>query len=227
MRIICRGAGALLALTALVGSARASAQGADPRGYIYVDTHINPSAGSLRVLSRDSALVVALPGWLLGVLPNHVVLYHRNQVHFAPTHSAEVWTWDPATRRDVRLYPNRPWGSVRRAYVDTVRAIYQRVGAEWFRVNNYPMDPERFDSRLLDSVIVGPSPRTVTFRVEFGGGDGTPAATPRLDVLVRCHDVGTARARCVERATSQTGRVERLESLPGPVRLRSNASTRL
>ena len=50
-----------------------------------------------------------LPGWVLRVLPNDVVLYHRNQIHLAPTHSAELWTWDPVTRRDARLYSSKPF----------------------------------------------------------------------------------------------------------------------
>jgi hypothetical protein len=78
--------------------------------YVLVDTHVNPSAGRLYVLSRDAdRLVTELEGWVLRVLPNDVVLYHRNQVHFAPTHSAELWTWDPATHRDTQLYSSKPF----------------------------------------------------------------------------------------------------------------------
>jgi len=78
--------------------------------YVLVDTHVNPSAGRLYVLSHNAERVVTeLPGWVLRVLPNDVVLYHRNQVHFAPTHSAELWTWDPATRRDAQLYSSKPF----------------------------------------------------------------------------------------------------------------------
>jgi hypothetical protein len=78
--------------------------------YVLVDTHVNPSAGRLYVLSHNAERVVTeLPGWVLRVLPNDVVLYHRNQVHFAPTHSAELWTWDPATRRHAQLYSSKPF----------------------------------------------------------------------------------------------------------------------
>ena len=57
---------------------------------ILIDTHINPSAGRLIVLSRDRTPVTELPGWPLAVAADDVVVYHRNSTHFAPTHSVEV-----------------------------------------------------------------------------------------------------------------------------------------
>jgi hypothetical protein len=113
-----------------------------------------------------------------------------------------VWTWSGATKRDTRLYPGATPDSVRRAYVDTVRAIYRRAGEAWLRANNHHMDPARFDSGLSDSVTVSASGRDVVFAVRFGGGEGTPAATPPVDVIVRCRDVGLVSARCIERPAS-------------------------
>jgi hypothetical protein len=166
--------------------------------FLLLDSHTTPSAGMLGVLTRTLAPVTALPGWLLEVLPDDVVLYHRNMAHFAPTHSAELWTWDPKTGRDARLYPNQPWDSVRQAYIDTTRAIYQRVGEHWFNAHNHHMDPERFDTTLEDSVVVDATGHRVAFRMRFGGGEGTPAETPSLEVVVICRDVGSARAACSE-----------------------------
>lgn len=167
--------------------------------YVLVDTHVNPSAGVLYVLSdRGDRVVAELPGWVLRVLPNGVVVYYRNEVHFAPTHSAEVWTWDPVTHRDARLYPNEPYDSVRRAYVDSVRSIYARVDEGWFRAANHHKDPTRFDSSVGDTIMVADSGKTVVFAMRFGGGEGTPAETPRLDVMVTCRGVGTKRQRCTE-----------------------------
>jgi len=141
------------------------------------------------------------------VLPTDIVLYHRNNVHFAPTHWAELWTWDPATGRDTRLYPNAPADSLRRAYVDTVRSIYRRVGEEWFRANNHHKDPQRFDTRVGDTIVVAPSGRTIAFMMTFGGGEGTPAATPPLEVAVLCRAVGTTRSQCREYSAGALARV--------------------
>lgn len=166
---------------------------------ILVDTHINPSAGTIVVLNREKKRVRTLPGWVLRVLPGDVVLYHRNSVHFAPIHWVELWTWDPVTGRNARLYPNAPYDSVRRAYIDTVAAIYRRVGKAWFTANNHHMDPTKLDTRLSDSIVVAPKGGTLSFTIVFGSGDGTPAATPEMNVAVVCQDVATKRARCVER----------------------------
>jgi hypothetical protein len=174
--------------------------------FLVADTHINPSAGTIVVLTRERALVTTLPGWTLRVLPGETILYHRNNVHFAPTHWAELWTWDPTTRRDVRLYPNAPYDSLRRAYIDSVKTIYARVGPDWFRANNHHMDAERFDSRLGDTVVVARSGRTLAFPIMFGGGEGTPAATPPLDVVVVCREVGTKRAQCREQSLAALAR---------------------
>ena len=174
--------------------------------HILVDTHINPSAGTIVVLSHDWKPITTLPGWVLRILPGGTVLYQRNNVHFAPTHWAELWTWDPATNRDTRLYPNAPWDSVRRAYVDTVKAIYQRAGPAWFKANNHHMDAERFDTRLGDTVVVSPSGRAIAFAISFGGSEGSPAATPPLEVVVACRGVGTKRQRCSEQLLAALSR---------------------
>ena len=99
-------------VAALLLGARLPAQAVDttrtPSGrYIYVDHHVNPSAGRLVVLTKRLTRIAELPGWLLGIVGDDVALYHRNQVHFAPTHAVELWTYDPVTRRDTRLYPAR------------------------------------------------------------------------------------------------------------------------
>jgi hypothetical protein len=174
--------------------------------HVFIDTHTNPSAGRIIVLTRDVKRVITLDGWVLRVLPGDVVLYHRSSVHFAPTHWVELSTWDPATGRDHPLYPSEPPDSLRRAYVDTVRSIYRRVGEPWFHANNHHMDPERFDSRLGDTIVVSSSGRSVAFMVTFGGGERTPAATPPLEVAVVCRDVATRRSRCTEWAASELAR---------------------
>jgi hypothetical protein len=139
--------------------------------HLLIDTHVNPSAGTIVVLSPDLAPVTTLPGWVLRVLPTGTVLYHRSAVHFAPAHPVELRTWDAATRRDVRLYGT--------ANGDPVR--------------------ERLDARLADTVVVADAGRSLSFVVTFSPAAGSPAATPPFDVAVKCQDVGTKRAWCSER----------------------------
>src|SRR5262245_11783072 len=50
--------------------------------YIHVRYHINPSAETLFVFSRDLQLVGELDGWELATLPDDTIFYHQNQIHF-------------------------------------------------------------------------------------------------------------------------------------------------
>jgi hypothetical protein len=166
--------------------------------HVYLDTHSNPSAGTLIVLTRRLEPVTRLDGWLLRLLPTGVAVYHKNQVHFAPTHSAELWVYHAASGQDVLLYPRKPFDAVRRGYIDTTRAIYARVGEDWFRTRNYPMDPERFDSGLRDTLLTDSAGRSVVFVVRFGDVRNSPADTPVKDVVVTCRRIGSAGGRCRE-----------------------------
>lgn len=169
--------------------------------YFYLDTHVNPSAGTLVVLSRTLEPVAALNGWFATPLRDGTVVYHRSMVHFAPTHPEELWVYDARSREDVRLYPNAPYGAVRQAYIDDVRRIYARVGDDWFRINNHHGDPERFDSSIGREYATDANGNSIAFVATFGadGGD-SPAATPKLEVLVACLDV--AARRCSEESLS-------------------------
>jgi hypothetical protein len=181
--------------------------------YVLLDTHRTPSAGRLLVLSRSLQPVASLDGWLAAALPGGRIVYHHSLTHFAPTHPAELWVVDPFTGRNDRLYPTQPYGRVRRAYIEQVRAIYARVGEAWFRVNNHHGDPERFDSAIGPPYAVSPDGRALAFAASFGNVDAhSPAATPGLDVLVVCdvaarrcseEEAAAARRRCRGRSDGQ------------------------
>ena len=163
--------------------------------YLLMDTHRTPSAGTLLVLSRTLQPIAALDGWLAVALAGGIVMYQHSMVHFAPTHAAELWSFDPRSGQNARLYPTRPYQPVRRAYIERVRSIYARVGEDWFRVNDHHMDPELFDSSFRPPYATGKSTTTIAFVATFGGRDRTPSSTPVLDVLVVCDVQAT---RCAE-----------------------------
>src|ERR1700746_3682239 len=71
----------------------------------YLGTHLNPSAGCTIVLSRDLAVQGVLPGWVLALFADGAIVYQRSQVHFAPTHYAELFLHDDPHHRDVQIYP--------------------------------------------------------------------------------------------------------------------------
>ena len=165
--------------------------------YLYLETHLNPSAGTTIVLNRSLRPIAALDGWTLVVLPEGRVIYEQSMVHFAPTHSVALRTYDPVSKADEALYPRKPFEAVRRAYVDSRKALYARLGEDWFREHNRSTDPEDFDSELLDSVVTNPAGTVAAFAIRFGRDDAEPA-TLVLEVVVTCIDLETIRPRCAE-----------------------------
>jgi hypothetical protein len=153
------------------------------RKFVLARVHINPSAEWLFVISSDFKLVRELMGWELAVLPGESIVYHRNQVHFAATHTLEIAVFDPSTLTDRQIYPPAAEAAVRRLFVGRVEKAYKAVGEDWFRENNHPMDPERFDSELAGALTVDERAGTITFPVTFGGRE---PLTFSERVLVTC-----------------------------------------
>jgi hypothetical protein len=74
----------------------------------YVTGHSSPSAAPTLVLSADLRLVRELKGFAMLVLPDGRLVYHDNMVHFAPAHPGSLSLYNPATDRNVRLFPAKP-----------------------------------------------------------------------------------------------------------------------
>jgi hypothetical protein len=164
--------------------------------HLLVDTHRTPSAGTLLVLDRNLRPVATLKGWSQVVVSGGKLVYHRNMVHFAATHPAELWIFDPATGGDTMLYPTIPYQDVRRRYVEQVRDIYARLGEDWFRQHNHHMMADRFDSSI-GTPLVDERGERIAFVAVFGDNGGARASPPMVEVLVVCDSVGSA-PRCAE-----------------------------
>jgi hypothetical protein len=180
--------------------------------YIYLRTHLNPSAGFMLALAPDLSPVASAGGWPLVVGEDDFVLYHANQVHFAPTHAAEVRALDVRRNRDVLVYPRVPHDSLRLAFIERVRVAYARIGEAWFRVNNHHMDAERFDTSLDQQVRLSADGSAAAFVVRFGDA-GARAPTPEVDVVVVCRDIRSAAPRCHEQELARV-----MLRLPGRTR---------
>jgi hypothetical protein len=170
--------------------------------YIYVDTHLTPSAGTLLVLTRSLLPVVMVKGWSELVLPDGSMVYQKNLVHFAATHPAELRFFDPRGKRDLAVYPSLPYAEVRRSYIERVREMWSRLGDDWFRLNNHHQMAEQFESRIGTPVADSTGGR-IAFLAWFGDGGGSRAATPLLEVLVVCSNIALA-AQCSELELSAT-----------------------
>jgi hypothetical protein len=148
------------------------------------------------VVDRNLKVITILFGLRPTILPDESVIYYRSQVHFAPTHQAELWIYD-RNGRDRRLYPNPPYQQVRLDYIQTVKRIYDAKGEQWFRENNHHGDPAAFDSEI-DNVVVNDAAKSVEFIAKFGGDGQVP--TPAQEVLVVCQNIESLAGTCSEKA---------------------------
>ena len=170
--------------------------------YFQASYHINPSAEAFYVISRDLKIVGELNGWELLTLPDESIVYHRNQVHFAPTHAMEIAVFDPESRQDRVIYPPTPTEPVRQAFIDRVAAVYRERGEAWFREHNHHMDPERFDARLIGSVTMDAAAKSIVFTVQYGDPENGNDPVPFSErVRVICSPIDSLdELTCVERS---------------------------
>ena len=87
-------------------------------GFIYIDLHRTPSAGSLIVLTERLELKRQLNGWASLLLPDGRMLYENNMIHFAPAHAGSVSLFEPTTNRTIRVYPARRENGVGLPWID-------------------------------------------------------------------------------------------------------------
>lgn len=164
--------------------------------FIYIDTHVNPSAGLLIVVSRDGKVRKGLWGWTSIILPDDRVVYHASQVHFAPTHPMELRVYEPGQPTSAALYPIKPWLPVRRTFIEKVTSLtttLRRSGA----AEDLPESPDQFDSSLVDKPVADKAGRVIAFLVEFG--EPSKPSSPRPErVVVKCD------TRSAERTTACT-----------------------
>jgi hypothetical protein len=133
---------------------------------LFLETHINPSAGCLLVLSAEFKLEASLYGWLLGRLGEDRLVYQRSEVHFAPIHPAEIALFDLRTKRDVAIFPPKPDSSIRQARTLQLRDFY-KGNEEWCNKKNDPCDPKHFDSTVQGPVATSGTDAALAFLISY------------------------------------------------------------
>ncbi len=136
------------------------------RESVYLDTHINPSAGCLLVLSPALQLRASLYGWYLARFSDDTILYHRSQVHFAAAHAAEIAFFDPKENRDLTVFPRGPYQGVREQLIARMRAFFE-LHPDWCRLHDHPCDPEFFDTSLASAMEVRDSEKAAAFLIDY------------------------------------------------------------
>ena len=131
----------------------------------YLTTHITPSASCTLILSPVPLLQTELNGWFLAAFPDGAVIYHNSMVHFAPTHSAELSLYDPATGESRIIYPLASYQSIRQEHIEKLRAVYD--DPDWCNRLNHHCDPERFTNAINGEDAVNDSTDSLAFIASF------------------------------------------------------------
>ena len=150
-------------------------------GFIYFGGHINPSAGCTLVATRNLEFHDTFYGWVVGEFQSGKVIFQNSLVHFAPTHNVELSLYDPRDKTVRRVYPLKPYGPVRSAYIEKVRVVYEACCPKALPVNtiarpvkdcgpkfgNHHCDPERFDNSLRGEAFTSDGEDAFIFRTVF------------------------------------------------------------
>ncbi len=132
-------------------------------GTVLIETHVNPSAGCVLVLSPKLELTAAVSGWVLGVMSGDTVIIQRSMVHFASVHPMRIAVFD--LRRSVLAGVYPPSGDAyREAYS---RALAGALDARRCAANNSSCDPYEFENALKGEMAVNSQAVVFGFVAEF------------------------------------------------------------
>jgi hypothetical protein len=152
-------------------------------GRIYLELHINPSVSCTIVLSPNLTVQKILEGWFLAAYSDGRVVYHNNEIHFAPVHAAELSLYDPRTNQESKIYPRKPFQNLRVAHIQKMAGFYAH-NPGWCNANNNPCDPEWFDNGLQGDVSVSDKTDSLAFVVQFDNTNyWTDAERARLEAF--------------------------------------------
>jgi hypothetical protein len=131
--------------------------------WYYLDLHWNPSAGCLVILNRDLSVDQTLTGWTAAFFKSGLLAYQGNMVHFAPVHPATLFLYDPVAHQSQEIYPqkNDPF---RKRFSERLGMV---VDEKRCQENNWPCDPNDFESSIVYPIEVNDATHSLAFRVEF------------------------------------------------------------
>jgi len=136
------------------------------QGFYLLDTHLNPSAGCVLILTKELKWKTSLYGWFLGGLGKDHVIYHRSEIHFAAAHPMELGMYDLASDRDFALFPPKPDPPIRKDLAKRIGEFFA-AHADWCNINNHPCDATWFDSSLSGEVAVSAEQDALAFVVSY------------------------------------------------------------
>jgi hypothetical protein len=142
------------------------------RSTIYIDTHYNPSAGCVIVLSSALAYKAALSGWLVGWLGDDYAIVRASEVHFLSVHPMHIDVFDLKRNRLVRVFPFE--GDEQRRQFS--RLLEPHIAMKWCAENNAQCDSGNFDADLNGKIAVNEAAGVFGFEAHFDATGFGPSA---------------------------------------------------
>jgi hypothetical protein len=133
---------------------------------LLLDTHLSPSAGCALILSQNLKVEAGVYGWYLGQIGGDEIIYHRSEIHFASEHPAEIALFNLRTKRDLTLFPRKPYQAIRLALIAQLKEFFQ-THEDWCNKFNDPCDPDWFDSSLEGEVATGAEKDALAFVISY------------------------------------------------------------
>ncbi len=132
-------------------------------GIVYVETHVNPSASCLLILTPKLELRASISGWLLGNIGRRYAIVEASEVHFTATQLLHLEVFDLDALKSIPLYPfkNDP------ARLQFSRAIARYLSQSWCMHANAPCDPNEFDVSLSKPIAVNQEAQVFGFEAGF------------------------------------------------------------
>lgn len=184
---------------------------------IVVDLKQTPSAGSLLVLDKEKLKVITkLPGYFSMVMPEDMVLFGGNMVHFASVHQERLLVFDPKSGRQTEIFPGSPPSTIAAHYRRTVERFYENLPAEQKkRYAEANRSPGGFNLDAGPLAIRKDRTRFV-FLATYDCQDLGEAAPAPVQTVVRCDAMGRSWS-CKEReiGASQDSEALLLEEMNG------------
>jgi len=146
---------------------------AEAAGFVTIDTHINPSAGCLLVLTDQLQFQAQLYGWALAPLSDGALLLQGSEVHFAATHPASLFVYSPQTDALEKVYP-RDADPDRKDYVEAIHRALNEAGIPLHcRARDTSCIAELLSSSISE-VLVAADGRSFRFTAQLSSEGWTP-----------------------------------------------------
>jgi hypothetical protein len=151
---------------------------------LILETHITPSAGCALLLTRDLKMSGSACGWTLGRFQDGTIVYQRSEVHFAAAHPVEIALYNPRTKRDLLIFPRKPFQDVRRKLIAELDE-FSKSHQDYCRERDDPCDPEFFDSRIVGSLVTDDRQMALAFEISYEQIPGKPSGPAHVVYVYR------------------------------------------